>query len=75
VYLVRERRQFWRSVPSRWLMLATLLDILVVGVLATRGILMAAVPLGLIAGLLALVLAYLVVMDLIKIRVFRHFGF
>jgi H+-transporting ATPase len=75
VYLVRERRQFWRSVPSRWLMLATLLDILVVGVLATRGILMAAVPLWLLAGLLVLVLAYLVVMDLIKIRVFRHFGF
>ncbi len=75
VYLVRERRHFWRSLPSRWLMLASLLDILVVALLATQGILMTAIPLWLVAGLLVLVLAYLLLMDFIKIRVFRHFGF
>lgn len=75
VYLVRERSHFWKSVPSRWLLLASLLDIVVVGILSTRGILMSAIPLWLVSGLTVLVLVYLIVVDFIKIRVFRHFGF
>lgn len=74
VYLVRERRHFWQSTPSRWLLLASLLDIVVVSVLATQGLLIAAVPLQLIVGLLILVLTYLVMMDFLKIRVFRAVG-
>lgn len=38
VYLVRERRHFWQSVPSRWLLLASLLDTVVVYILSTQGI-------------------------------------
>ena len=75
VYLVRERRHFWQSVPSRWLLLASLLDIVVVGILSTQGILMAAIPLWLVSGLMGLVLVYLIAVDFIKIRVFKHFGF
>ena len=75
VYLVRERRYFWQSVPSRWLLFASLLDIAVVVVLSTQGILMAAIPLWLISGLMTLVLIYLIAVDFIKIRVFQHFGF
>jgi len=75
VYLVRERSHFWKSTPSRWLLLASLLDIIAVVVLSTQGILMAAIPLWLVSGLMILVLAYLVVLDFIKIRVFRQFGF
>ncbi len=75
VYLVRERSHFWKSTPSRWLLLASLLDIIAVVVLSTQGILMAAIPLWLVSGLMILVLAYLAVLDFIKIRVFRQFGF
>ena len=75
VYLVRERSHFWKSVPSRWLLLASLLDIVVVGILSTQGILMSAIPLWLVSGLTVLVLVYLIAVDFIKIRVFRHFGF
>jgi H+-transporting ATPase len=74
VYLVRERRHFWRSVPSRWLLLTSFVDIVAVSVLATRGILMAAVPPAFVAGLLLLVLAYLVLLDFMKIRVFGRLG-
>ncbi|MGB9094743.1 MAG: plasma-membrane proton-efflux P-type ATPase, partial [Gallionella sp.] len=74
VYLVRERSHFWKSAPSRWLLLASLLDIIAVVVLSTQGILMAAIPLWLVSGLMILVLVYLVVLDFIKIRVFRPFG-
>lgn len=75
VYLVRERRHFWKSVPSRSLLLATLLDIIVVGILSTQGIFMAAIPLWLVFWLMALVLAYLTAVDFIKMRVFKYFGF
>ena len=74
VYLVRERRHFWQSRPSNWLMIATVLDIAVVVVMASRGILMTAISPVLIAGLLLVVLAYLVMMDFLKIRIFRRFG-
>jgi len=74
VYLVRERSHFWKSTPSRWLLLASLLDIIAVVVLSTQGILMTAIPLWLVSGLMIVVLAYLVVLDFIKIRVFRQFG-
>jgi len=75
VYLVRERRHFWQSLPSRWLLLASLLDIVIVSILSTQGIFMAAIPLWLVSGLMSLVLAYLIAVDFIKIRVFQHFGF
>jgi len=75
VYLVRERSHFWNSVPSRWLLLASLLDIIAVVALSTQGILMTAIPLWLVSGLMIVVLVYLVVLDFIKIRVFRQFGF
>lgn len=74
VYLVRERRHFWQSRPSRWLMLATLLDIAVVSVMASQGILMAAVSPALIGGLMALVLVYLVALDFFKVHIFRRSG-
>ena len=72
VYLVRERRHFWRSLPSRWLLLATTLDLLVVSLMAWRGILMAPIPLSLIGGLTLVVVAYLFVLDFIKITLFQH---
>ena len=71
VFLVRERGHFWHSRPSRWMLLSALADVLVVAMLATRGILMAAVPVKLILVLFLTVVVYLFVLDLIKIRIFR----
>jgi H+-transporting ATPase len=74
VYLLRERRHFWQSRPSRWLLLSSVADIVVVGWLASAGILMAAIDTALIAGLLGVVLAFLVLVDFAKIRIFRAAG-
>jgi H+-transporting ATPase len=74
VYLVRERRHFWQSRPSRWLMVATVLDLTVACTMASEGILMAAISPALIGGLLAVALVYLIVMDFLKIRIFRRIG-
>ena len=74
VYLVRERGHFWRSMPGRWLLAASAIDIIVVSLLATKGVLMAAVDPRLVGGLLALLLVYLTLVDLIKVRTFRWLG-
>ena len=71
VYLVRERRHFWESWPSRWLVLSSCADIVAVSLLATKGILMAAISPVLIAGLLAIVLVFLTLVDFLKVWIFR----
>ena len=72
VYLVRERRHFWRSMPSRWMLFATAADLLFVIFLAVRGVLMAPVALGLVAALLAAVVGFMTVLDLGKVSLFRR---
>ncbi len=74
VYLCRERGPFWRSLPSRWLGLSSLADIMIVSLLASQGWLMAAIPWPTIAGLLAVSAAFLVAADGLKVRIFRAFG-
>lgn len=74
VYLVRARNHLWHSRPSRWLLLSSILDVLVVSILAARGVRMAALPWTLIAALFALVCVFAVMIDAVKIRVFDYFG-
>jgi H+-transporting ATPase len=71
VYLVRERRHFWSSRPSGWLLLSSLLDLLLVSLLASQGILMASLPAAIIAQALGLVAVYLLALDFLKIWVMR----
>lgn len=66
IYLVRERRHLWASRPSWWMLGATVADLVVVTVFASRGILMAAVPLVDVGVLLAAVLAATLALDLLK---------
>ena len=66
IYLVRERRHLWSSLPSIWMLVATGADLVVVTLLATRGILMAAVPPVDVGALLGAVLAATAVLDLVK---------
>lgn len=70
IYLVRERRHFWHSRPSKWMLIGTTVDILVVGLLATYGILMAPISLSLVVGLLGMIGVYLLLLDLIKVPIF-----
>ncbi len=73
IYLVRERAHFWRSRPGRWLMTGSILDVIVVSLLATQGILMAAIDPRLVVGLLVLVVGFLAAVDFLKIRIFEWF--
>ncbi|HET9092493.1 MAG TPA: HAD-IC family P-type ATPase, partial [Acidimicrobiales bacterium] len=66
VYLVRERGHLWSSRPSAWMLAATLTDLVLVTVLATRGILMAAVPVLDVVVVFASLLAITVALDYLK---------
>ena len=74
VYLVRERNHLWHSLPSKWLMVSSLLGILIVITLAITGILMTAVSPLLIASLLLIVVGYLFMVDFIKVPLFARLG-
>ncbi len=71
VYLVRERHHFWNSRPSRWMLLGTLADIILVGIFASQGILMTAIPLSYIAVSLLVIALYVPCADWIKILIFK----
>ncbi len=72
VYLVRERGPFWRSRPSRWLVVSSAIDLVVVTGMATMGVLMTPVSLKLIVLLLVVIAAYLLILDHLKVRIFRR---
>ena len=71
VYLVRERRHFWNSIPGFWLMVASSAAVVVVSTFAASGILMASISPWLILSVLVLVVTCSVALDFLKIRVFR----
>jgi H+-transporting ATPase len=70
IYLVRERKHFWNSKPSKWMLIGTTVDILVVGLLATQGILMAQIPVLLVVEIIGVVTIYLILLDFIKVIIF-----
>jgi H+-transporting ATPase len=71
VYLVRERRHFWKSIPSRWMILGTVLDVIVVSILATQGFLMTAISFNLVVLTFIVTLLYLPLVDTLKIFVYK----
>jgi H+-transporting ATPase len=48
-YVARERQHFWSSLPGRWLVLSSITDVSLIGILALNGFLMTAVPFGILA--------------------------
>ena len=72
IYLVRERRHFWNSVPSRWMILSSILDVSVVCLLSTRGILMASLPTAVIGSVILACVFYLVALDFLKVPILRR---
>jgi H+-transporting ATPase len=75
VYLVRERRHFWNSAPSRWLLLSSIADISVVSAMAARGILMAPLGWTVIGLLLGSCAVYLAALDFLKVFALKRFKY
>ena len=72
-YVVRERKRLWSSRPSLIVMVSTGMDFLIIGTLATQGILMAPLPVSIVASIFfaSVVLAF--VMDQVKVWLFARF--
>jgi H+-transporting ATPase len=73
VFLVRERRAFWASCPGTWLLVSMAGGLTVAFVAAAKGILMSAIPIWLIVLLAVIVVAYLVMVDRLKIIALSRF--
>lgn len=71
IYLVRERKHFWHSMPSSWMIGCSVLDIVLVSILAVKGVWMAPIPLILVLKLLASIAVYFVFLDFIKVKLVK----
>jgi H+-transporting ATPase len=74
IYALRARRQMWGLRPTVWLVLSSVADVLIIIVLASRGIAMAPLSLSTLACEFAAAVAFGVVLDGIKIPVFARLG-
>jgi H+-transporting ATPase len=72
LYVVRERRHLWSSLPSRWLLAASCTDLLIIATLSTRGILMTRLPAAVVFSVFAAAAGFGVLLDLVKVPVFRR---
>ena len=71
-YVVRDRQRLWSSKPSRWVVLSSVADVLIITCLAASGYLVAALPLVLIAGILGAAIVFAFVLDRVKVAVFAR---
>ncbi|MGA7540859.1 MAG: HAD-IC family P-type ATPase, partial [Steroidobacteraceae bacterium] len=70
-YVVRDRRRLWSSRPSAWIVVSSVADVLIITALATQGLLMAAVPAGLVGLVLGASLGLALLLDAVKALVSR----
>ena len=73
-YNNRERRHLWSSRPSFWLIVSSVGDLLIASTLAVGGIAMTPLPALMVIDILAAAAAFAVLMDLVKVPVFRRLG-
>jgi H+-transporting ATPase len=71
-YTNRERHHLWSSRPSIWLLLSSIADLLIASTLAVVGIAMTPLPVWVVAGTLAAAIAFAILLDLVKVPVFRR---
>ncbi len=74
IFAIRERRWFWRSRPSGWLLASAALTFAIVAILALGHIFMAPLPLGVAAAVLVASLAFGLAIDAVKLVLFRRFA-
>jgi H+-transporting ATPase len=71
LYALRERQRLWSwPAPSRWLVLSSVADVLIASTLASRGIVMTAVPLVIVAVTLGGAVALAFVAHVAKLPIF-----
>jgi H+-transporting ATPase len=72
LYALRERRHLWSSIPGRWVIVASIGDILIISTLAVCGLAMQSVPIAVVLSVLAAAILFTFLLDLVKVPVFRR---
>ncbi len=72
IYAIRSRGHLWELRPTKWLVLSSIADILIISILAVVGIAMAPLPIYVVASEFAGALFFGLVLDSIKIPVFAR---
>jgi H+-transporting ATPase len=72
MYAVRGRDRFWGSRPGPWVVGSSVGDVVVIAVMACRGILMRPVSASAVGGTLLAAVAFAAVVNVVKIPVFRR---
>jgi H+-transporting ATPase len=70
--VVRERRRLWSSRPSGIVIASSIAELSIIVILAGCGLLMARLPLAVMAGLAAVAVVFAFVLDLVKNAIFRQ---
>jgi H+-transporting ATPase len=73
-YANRTRRYLWSIRPSPLLVLSSAADLLIASTLASLGIAMAPLPLSVLGGVLAGAVAFALLVDQVKVPVFKRLG-
>ncbi len=71
VYMVRERRSMWSSMPSKFLLASSILDIIVISLISWLGILVTPLPAIYIVEILAVTFLFTTGIDFIKNASFK----
>jgi H+-transporting ATPase len=72
MYVNRSRQSLWSTRPSSWLVLSSLVDLLIASTLANRGIAMAPLPLLVMVGTLLGAAGFALMVDIVKVPVFKR---
>jgi len=73
-YVVRDRQHLWSSRPSVWIVLSSVVDVLIIAVLAGRGILINPLPWSLIWQILLAAALFALLLDAVKSVLFARLG-
>ena len=72
IYAIRDRRHFWGLRPTMWLFLTSIADVLIISILAGRGIAMTRLPVPVLLCEFGAAIAYGLLLCGIKMPVFRR---
>ena len=72
IYAIRDRQRFWGLRPTPWLFLSSIADVLIISILAWRGIAMTPIPLSVLSCEFGAAIAFGLILGAAKVPVFSR---
>jgi H+-transporting ATPase len=71
-YVSRERQHLWSSKPGRWLIVSSVIDLTIITLLASNGVMMTALPVVIIGSVAGMAIVLALFLDSVKVALFRR---